>query len=155
MEQLEYERQEIPVPTIEYEDNAQCLALIDGKGGVFGMIDEENRIPKGSDTGFLSKLLSMYGKGGKQAHKHIAKTSVKRKDARECFTVVHFAGTVDYNVEGFLEKNKDFLHEDIENVLKDSSNKLLKALMGEGERGVCPSLQCIDAPSSLLSLYVC
>jgi myosin heavy subunit len=131
MEQAEYERQGIPVPTIEYEDNAACLALIDDKGGIFSMVDEENRIPKGSDHGFLSKVLNKFGAGGTK-DKHMAKTSVKRKDARECFSVVHFAGTVDYNVEGFLEKNRDFLHEDIEKVLAASAHTLLKLLMGTG-----------------------
>jgi myosin heavy subunit len=131
MEQAEYERQGIPVPTIDYEDNAACLALIDDKGGIFSMVDEENRIPKGSDLGLLSKVLNKFGPGGSK-HKHMTKTSVKRKDARECFSVVHFAGTVDYNIEGFLEKNRDFLHEDIEKVLQVSENKLLKLIMGTG-----------------------
>ena len=37
------------------------------------------------------------------------------------FIVVHFAGEVVYEVEGFLEKNNDQLHDSLVAILNDSS----------------------------------
>ena len=43
------------------------------------------------------------------------------KDAH--FAVVHYAGTVAYNLSGWLEKNKDPLNDSVVDQLKQSTNK--------------------------------
>lgn len=45
-----------------------------------------------------------------------------------CFGIQHYAGQVMYNVNGFLEKNRDTLPADIVVVLRTSENKLLQQL---------------------------
>uniref|UniRef100_A0A4W6FQD4 non-specific serine/threonine protein kinase n=1 Tax=Lates calcarifer TaxID=8187 RepID=A0A4W6FQD4_LATCA len=45
-----------------------------------------------------------------------------------CFGIQHYAGKVMYNVNGFLEKNRDTLPADIVVVLRTSENKLLQQL---------------------------
>jgi myosin heavy subunit len=39
--------------------------------------------------------------------------------------VVHYAGTVSYNLTGWLEKNKDPLNDTVVDIMKNGSNKLV------------------------------
>jgi len=39
--------------------------------------------------------------------------------------VVHYAGTVSYNLTGWLEKNKDPMNDTVVELLKNGSNKLV------------------------------
>lgn len=66
--------------------------------------------PKYSDTSFKNKLYDQ----------HLGKNScflkpkaLKRKPEAH-FTLMHYAGSVDYNVSCWLEKNKDPLNESVE-----------------------------------------
>jgi myosin-1 len=43
-----------------------------------------------------------------------------------CFMLVHYAGTVTYAVNGFLEKNTDTLFKDLSRLLFESKNTILK-----------------------------
>ena len=117
----------IEVPTIEFEDNQPTLALIDtARTGLFAMIDEEMRLPGGSDEGYLSKVLKAHA--GKDSTL-CKKTHVKAKDARACFTVVHFAGDVNYNVTHFLEKNRDRVPDDVKDVMATAQSEFVSTLM--------------------------
>uniref|UniRef100_A0A665XCS6 Myosin heavy chain, fast skeletal muscle n=1 Tax=Echeneis naucrates TaxID=173247 RepID=A0A665XCS6_ECHNA len=44
------------------------------------------------------------------------------------FSLVHYAGTVDYNITGWLDKNKDPLNDSVVQLYQKSSNKLLSHL---------------------------
>lgn len=57
-EQELYELEGITVPKVMPRDNEDVLQLIESKStGLFARLDEEVKIPKGSDAGFLSKVL--------------------------------------------------------------------------------------------------
>lgn len=45
------------------------------------------------------------------------------------FTVKHFSDTVQYESNGFLEKNRDTVSKELVNVLRDSKLKLCRKLM--------------------------
>jgi myosin heavy subunit len=69
------------------------------------MIDEEINIPRGSDDGYLAKLLQKHADG---KHPNLIRPKAKEcKDFLKCFGILHYAGPVYYNVANFLEKNKD------------------------------------------------
>ena len=44
----------------------------------------------------------------------------------------HYAGDVVYNVNGFLDKNKDTLFQDFKRLLYNSSNTIVSAMWPEG-----------------------
>lgn len=67
---------------------------------VLKLLDEECKIPKGSDVGYLEKQHAGLGK-----HKHYAMPDKSRQ--REEFGIHHFAGKVMYKIDGFMAKNKD------------------------------------------------
>ena len=54
------------------------------------------------------------------------------------FTIVHYAGAVTYEIDGFLDKNNDLLHNDIAGCLRSSSEsfvRLLRLLFAGGGGG--------------------
>lgn len=44
------------------------------------------------------------------------------------FQLIHYAGTVTYNIHGFLEKNNDLLFRDLKDAMSKSSNGILKSV---------------------------
>eukprot|EP01029_Cantina_marsupialis_P007646 TRINITY_DN185_c0_g4_i1.p1 TRINITY_DN185_c0_g4~~TRINITY_DN185_c0_g4_i1.p1 ORF type:complete len:2063 (-),score=796.14 TRINITY_DN185_c0_g4_i1:239-6427(-) len=125
MEQDEYKSEGIPVDNIQFIDNQPCLDLLEMRGtGVFSMIDEEINVPKGSDAGFLSKVFQKHNK-----HQNLIKPKPRALNSRECFNIKHYAGEVSYNSTNFLEKNKDSLHQDLQDCLRTSSNEFVKKLL--------------------------
>ena len=125
MEQTLYAAEGITIPGSSFVDNQPTLDLLELKGtGVFSMVDEEISVPKGSDEGFLSKVFQKHEK-----HANMIRPTAKScKDHLKNFGILHYAGPVFYNVTGFLEKNKDQLHPDIINVLRNSSMSLVKKM---------------------------
>jgi myosin heavy subunit len=61
LEQDEYKAQGVIVANTAFKDNQPCLDMLELRNvGVFSMLDEEISVPKGSDVGFLSKVLDRY-----------------------------------------------------------------------------------------------
>jgi len=100
-EQNMYTQEGVPWETIKFIDNQDCIDLIETSGGVLSMLDEEGRIPKGSDKTFLEKLT-------KKFVKHCRFKFNPRNQT--IFGIDHYAGQVDYEVQGFIQKNKDTLN---------------------------------------------
>jgi myosin-5 len=75
-------------------------------------------MPKGSDLTWCSKLYEKHlkptGKGSPPNH------FSKPRMSNQAFIVNHFAERVEYQVEGFLEKNRDTVLEEQLKVLKAS-----------------------------------
>lgn len=94
----EYVREGISWSFIDYRDNQPCIDLIEAKLGILGLLDEECRMPKGSDEGFINKLYATL-----KDHPFFAKP----RFAGAAFVVKHYAQDVCYEAAGFLEKNKD------------------------------------------------
>eukprot|EP00061_Rhincodon_typus_P018438 g47607.t1 len=70
------------------------------------------------------------------------------------FSLIHYAGTVDYNVNGWLEKNKDPLNETVVGLYQKSSVKLLATLFaaytGEDTGGCCFGRIYMTGPVQIL-----
>ena len=125
MEQTVYAAEGIVIDGTTFVDNQPTLDMLELKSsGIFSMCDEEINVPKGSDEGFLAKVLKNHA-----SHPNMQKP--KPKDCVEfskCFGVVHYAGTVFYQVTNFLEKNKDQLHGDIQGVIRDSKVEMISKM---------------------------
>lgn len=121
LEQKEYTAEGISWQHMEFVDNQEILDLIGMKPmNIMALIDEESKFPKGTDQTMLSKVSSSHAKS-----KYYLKA---KSDRTEAFGMNHFAGSVFYNVNGFLEKNRDSFSEDLKQIVQTSSNLFLKKI---------------------------
>ena len=76
------------------------LILFQKPVGVFHLLDDESNFPKASDLSFLEKC--HYNHALNELYSRPRMSSME-------FGIKHYAGQVWYNVEGFLDKNRDTL----------------------------------------------
>ncbi|XP_029948675.1 myosin heavy chain, fast skeletal muscle-like isoform X2 [Salarias fasciatus] len=125
LEQEEYKKEGIEWEFIDFGmDLAACIELIEKPMGIFSILEEECMFPKASDTTFKNKLYDQHL--GKSAPFQKPKPAKGKAEAH--FALVHYAGTVDYNVMGWLDKNKDPLNDSVVQLYQKSSVKLLAFL---------------------------
>ncbi|XP_042909749.1 unconventional myosin-Va isoform X2 [Parasteatoda tepidariorum] len=122
LEQEEYVRETIEWKFIDFYDNQPCIDLIESKLGILDLLDEECKMPKGSDETWCQKLFSQCKKW-----KHFEKPRL----SNTAFIVHHFADKVKYEVSGFLVKNRDTVMEEHINILKASQYELVGELFEE------------------------
>ena len=89
--------------------------------GIFSILEEQCMFPKATDKSFAEKLIDQHlGK-----NKAFEKPKPGKGKGEAHFSLVHYAGTVDYSITGWLEKNKDPLNESVIQLFQKSSIKLL------------------------------
>ncbi|CAH2291982.1 myosin, heavy chain 7, cardiac muscle, beta [Pelobates cultripes] len=125
LEQEEYKKEGIEWEFIDFGmDLAACIELIEKPMGIFSILEEECMFPKATDTSFKNKLYDQHlGKSN-----NFQKPKPGKGKAEAHFSLVHYAGTVDYNISGWLDKNKDPLNETVIGLYQKSSVKLLSFL---------------------------
>ena len=93
--------------------------------GIFSILEEECIVPKATDTTFKEKLYATHlGK-----HPSFGKPKPKKGAAEAHFDLHHYAGTVSYNVTGWLEKNKDPINNTVAALFKASKGNSLLSLI--------------------------
>ncbi|XP_061588845.1 myosin-7 [Cololabis saira] len=125
LEQEEYKKEGIEWTFIDFGMDLQaCIDLIEKPMGIMSILEEECMFPKASDTTFKAKLYDNHmGKSNNFQKPRIVKG---RPEAH--FSLVHYAGTVDYNINNWLVKNKDPLNETVVGLYQKSNLKLLGTL---------------------------
>ena len=96
--------------------------------GILSILEEESMFPKATDKSFEDKLKSQ----------HLGKSNcfIKPKPPKPgCveahFAIVHSAGTVAYNLSGWLEKNKDPLNDTVVDLFKKGTCKLIQEIWAD------------------------
>ena len=127
----------IDVTEIKFPDNKPCLDMISGKGGILSILDEECMLGKATDLTFLDKISDKF----KCKDKNAAKGAVPGATGPVCFfeqprlakvpsfIIHHYAGSVTYIVEGFLEKNRDTLKDAFKACLCASTDTFVQKLL--------------------------
>ncbi|KAL2238778.1 UNVERIFIED_CONTAM: Myosin-11 [Sesamum indicum] len=120
MEQEEYTREEIDWSYIEFVDNQDVLDLIEKKpGGIIALLDEACMFPKSTHETFSQKLYQTF-----KSHKRFIKPKLSRTD----FTIAHYAGEVLYQSDQFLDKNKDYVVPEHQDLLSASKCSFVSGL---------------------------
>lgn len=123
LEQEEYVREEIEWSFIEFSDNQPCIDLIENKLGILSLLDEESGLPSGSDESWTSKLYSTFSKPPSN------QVFSKPRFGQTKFIVSHYATDVAYEVEGFIEKNRDSVSMGHLSVFKGTTNPIFKQIL--------------------------
>nr|XP_020451645.1 myosin-11 isoform X2 [Monopterus albus] len=133
LEQEEYQREGIEWNFIDFGLDLQpCIELIERPNnppGILALLDEECWFPKATDVSFVEKLLNTQGN-----HVKFAKPK-QLKDKTE-FSILHYAGKVDYNATAWLTKNMDPLNDNVTTLLSNSSSQFVQELWKDADRVV-------------------
>ncbi|KAG9318369.1 myosin 5 [Chiua virens] len=89
---------------IDFSDNQPCIDVIEGKLGVLALLDEESRLLSGT-------------------------VFKKPRFGNSAFTIAHYALDVTYEVDGFLEKNRDTVPDEHMVLLATTKNPFLKEVL--------------------------
>ncbi|XP_046731938.1 myosin-7-like [Silurus meridionalis] len=125
LEQEEYKKEGIEWTFIDFGMDLQaCIDLIEKPMGIMSILEEECMFPKATDATFKTKLYDNHlGKSS-----NFQKPRIVKGKPEAHFALVHYAGTVDYNINNWLIKNKDPLNETVVGLFQKSSLKLLSIL---------------------------
>ncbi|CAG8495632.1 7285_t:CDS:10 [Ambispora gerdemannii] len=133
LEQEEYVREKINWTFIEFSDNQPCIDMIEGKLGILSLLDEESRLPAGTDTTWGNKLYQTFQT---PTYKNYFQ---KPRFSNTSFTVSHYAHAVTYEVEGFLEKNRDTVPDEHLTLLKSTEFEFLEDVLTKGAIPASPT----------------
>ena len=115
-EQEEYKQEGIKWTNIEFFNNKIVCDLIESKfnpPGVFSISDDVVKTMHASGEGVDNQLLQKL-KQTFSSNPHFSNNS-------DGFIIKHYAGDVDYKIDGFCEKNRDVLFQDLIDMMKSSS----------------------------------
>uniref|UniRef100_A0A672Z759 Myosin Ic, paralog b n=1 Tax=Sphaeramia orbicularis TaxID=375764 RepID=A0A672Z759_9TELE len=126
-EQEEYESEGITWEPVQYFNNKIICDLVEEKfKGIISILDEECLRPgDASDFTFLEKLEDTVGGHPHFVTHKLADGKTRKVMGRDEFRLLHYAGEVNYNVNGFLDKNNDLLFRNLKEVMCMSENKIL------------------------------
>uniref|UniRef100_A0A8C6UGI4 Myosin Ic, paralog b n=1 Tax=Neogobius melanostomus TaxID=47308 RepID=A0A8C6UGI4_9GOBI len=135
-EQDEYEAEGITWEPVQYFNNKIICDLVEEKfKGIISILDEECLRPgDASDITFLEKLEGTVGGHAHFVTHKLADGKTRKVMGRDEFRLLHYAGEVNYNVNGFLDKNNDLLFRNLKEAatqFKASLAKLMEILMSK------------------------
>ncbi|KAJ8561807.1 hypothetical protein ON010_g7874 [Phytophthora cinnamomi] len=134
VEQNDYAKEGIDWKHIDFEDNQECLDLIEskvnGKPGIFISLDDNWRL-KGEEANkkFVSNLHNSFGRTSSGHSSSKNKFYVHPKmDADLHFGIKHYAGEVIYDASGFNDKNNETLNDDMKELIRQSKSDWLRGI---------------------------
>ncbi|XP_018535912.1 myosin-10 isoform X5 [Lates calcarifer] len=131
LEQEEYQREGIEWNFIDFGLDLQpCIDLIERPAhppGVLALLDEECWFPRATDRSFVEKLSTE-----QCSHPKFFKSKQPRGEAD--FSIIHYAGKVDYKADDWLVKNMDPLNDNVASLLHQSSDHFVSELWKEVDR---------------------
>ena len=125
LEQEEYAREQIEWKFIDFGKDLQpTIDLIELPNpiGIFSCLDEDSVMPKATDKSFTEKMHSLWDR-----------KTPKYRPSRltQGFILTHYAAEVEYSTDGWLEKNKDPVNENITRLLASSDDKHVALLFAD------------------------
>lgn len=108
-----YLQENIICETIEFKDNIDVIKDIET---AFKALDEEGRIPKGTSRTWFEKM-----------RRNVKSPFISYPPRRvgDIFVIKHYAGDVDYNANGFLEKNIETINNDLVGTMSSSTDPIV------------------------------
>lgn len=135
LEQEEYRRENIEWEFVNFGLDLQpTIDLIESNGntiGILSCLDEECIMPKATDATFTHKLNVLWSGDVPEEQAHPGRTKYTPARFEQGFLVQHYAGLVEYRTEGWLEKNKDPINDNLTRVLAASGEKYISQLFAE------------------------
>ncbi|KAA3453007.1 myosin-2-like [Gossypium australe] len=163
LEQEEYDLEGIDWTKVVFEDNQECLDLFEKvilrfNGffvskielelgltkkplGILSLLDEESNAPNSTDFTLANKL-----------KQHLNSNSYFKGDRGRAFGVLHFAGEVHYDTNGFLDKNRDPLSSEVVQLLSSCDGQLPQLFAKKMFNQPLQSVTSLDTPMQSVAL---
>merc|ERR1719232_2132813 len=126
LEQEEYQREGIEWKFIDFGLDLQpTIELIDKPMGIMALCDEECWFPKATDKTFVEKMTNTHA-----THPKFVKSDFK---SEADFSILHYAGQVNYSAAKWLMKNMDPLNENIVQYLQASQDPFVCHIWKDAE----------------------
>lgn len=109
-EQDLYKNEGLDVESVYFENNDETLNLIEGAKNILYKINEVSSFIRGKDKQIIDSIYKINSK-------YLLLDNLKK--ANNIFTINHYAGTVEYNVNNFISKNKNKIDADLVNFLNN------------------------------------
>jgi len=130
------ESEEVQVPATSYFDNSDAVkGLLKPGNGLLSILDDQMRRGK-TDMQLLESLRKRFE--NKNTAIEVASASVvlpgnnfATTNTNATFTVKHFAGEVDYPVDGLIEANGEVISGDLMNLVGQSHSSFVQDLFGQ------------------------
>jgi chitin synthase len=130
------ETEEVQVPATSYFDNSDAVkGLLKPGNGLLSIIDDQMRRGK-TDLQLADSLRKRFD--GRNPAIEVSSGTVNLPGANfatqntsQSFTVKHFAGEVEYPVDGLLEENGEVISGDLMNLVNSSSSPFVAELFGQ------------------------
>ncbi|XP_045475987.1 unconventional myosin-XV isoform X2 [Harmonia axyridis] len=134
LEQQEYAKERLEWTDLTWADNTPVIHLLRKKPlGILHLLDDDSNFPRATDNSFLDKCDYNHA-----LNEYYCRPRVGNRE----FGICHFAGQVWYQVEGFLDKNRDILRPEIVDLLVSSKEPLVNAfakpLLNQGKTRTLP-----------------
>ncbi|KAF5286700.1 hypothetical protein FQA39_LY16183 [Lamprigera yunnana] len=148
-EQEEYFKEGIEWNKVEYFDNQVICDLIEEKHkGIISIMDEECLRPGDpTDMTLLEKMNNSFKTHNHYINHKKADPKLQKVLGRDEFRLVHYAGDVTYNINGFLEKNNDLLYRDLKDAMSKSSNHIISTVFPAKEQ------ECMKRPETAITQF--
>jgi myosin protein heavy chain len=137
LEQEEYAREGIEWAYVNFGLDLQpTIELIEATGGTIGVLsclDEECIMPRATDLTFTNKLHTLWTQDPSQPVEDMHPGKFKYEPSRfeQGFLIQHYAGKVEYHTDGWLEKNKDPLNDNLTRVMAAAGEPYVAALFAD------------------------
>lgn len=111
---------------IDYFDNAPICALVDSqKNGILAALDDSCLAVGKIDDHLLLESMDSRFKGDSHYDSRRKSPTDKSLGHNQHFRIRHYAGPVTYDINGFIDKNRDTLFQDFKRLLYSSKNKVI------------------------------
>ncbi|CAF4729492.1 unnamed protein product [Rotaria sp. Silwood1] len=121
LEQEEYRRENIDWEFMDFGLDLQpTIDLIEKQMGILSLLDEECWFPKATDRTYVDKLINAHAQ-----HPKFGKPNYK---APADFSIIHYAGKVEYSAEQWLMKNMDPLNDNVVALLQTANDPFTREI---------------------------
>ncbi|KAJ3836083.1 P-loop containing nucleoside triphosphate hydrolase protein [Lentinula raphanica] len=151
LEQEEYSREGIKWDYVNFGLDLQpTIDLIESSGnagaiGILSCLDEECIMPKATDATFTHKLHSLWAGPASDPddpqQNHPGRDKYEPARFEQGFLVQHYAAKVEYRTDGWLEKNKDPLNDNLTRVFASSTERYVSSLFADHVAAPIPGAQ--------------
>lgn len=130
------EREEVSVPATSYFDNTDAVrGLLKQGNGLLSILDDQTRRGR-SDLQFLESLRKRFENKNPaivvgSSTTVLPGSNFASQSAAAAFTVKHFAGEVDYPVNGLIEENGEVISGDLMNLINSTRSDFVRELFGQ------------------------